>query len=511
MSTENVVMSIIDQHGLRKSGKRFVGPCPECGGSAKSDKFQIRLDGGFKCYACSFRGDILTWLTKKEGLSCPDAHDKANKECRMNTTCAVAETCRHGNTINSAPKKQFRRKKKTALPYSSTPAGREKIAQLPTINPSFPPAEWVAYFTALAEKANSTLLANQEQMDYLASRGIDSAAVSRFRLGWLNHQYRVPKKDICLPIDDGKDKLWVPGDLLIPIMKKNSLHRIRIRRTPESRAKFIQDLKYCWIKGSGNLPLAIPAMHDRPRGAVIVEAELDGFAIAAAHHDVVVVAIGTVAAGIDQVMHTYLAGLPVILVALDAEQQAVDALQAWKNEFPTAKFWPTPSGKDAGEYYQQGGDLKEWIEAGLPPKLPSSASQQVPVQDRPFPPARKLNGGEGEEGLQRVDGMGEVTEVELTTGKTIYLVNEKNHVWDEMSAKGMAVFTRYEMERLKAATSTMNDEERIAAAAAVIEAKEMFGGYISRGVADISAQAVAKKIDHYGYQLEEYPPAEPPG
>lgn len=67
-------------------------------------------------------------------------------------------------------------------------------------------------------------------------------------------------------------------------------------------------------------------------------------------------------------------------------------------------------------------------------------------------------------------------------------MNEKNHVWDEMSEKGMAVFTRYEMERLKAATSTMNDEERVAAAAAVIEAKEMFGGYISRGVAcDVAA------------------------
>lgn len=488
MSIENIVMSIVDQNGLRRSGKRFVGPCPECGGSPKSDKFQIRLDGGFKCYACPFRGDIITWLTKREGLSCPDAHDKAGKECRINTTCSVAETCRHGKATGSSPKKQFTRKKKQAIPYSSTFAGREKIAQLPTLNPSFPAAKWVGYFTTIAENANATLLSNQEQLAYLASRGIDQAAVSRFGLGWLNHQYQVPKKAIDLPIDDGKEKLWVPGDLLIPIMKKSSIHRIRIRRTPESRAKFLKDLKYCWIKGSGNLPLAIPAMHDRPRGAVIVEAELDGFAIAAAHPDVVVVALGTIDGGIDPLLHTYLTSLPVILVALDAEQKALNLMAAWKNAFSTVKFWPTPSGKDAGEYYQQGGDLKEWIEAGLPPKLPSAASPSAPGQDGPLSPARKLNGGEGEEGLQGEGEREDVTEIELSTGKIIYLVNEKNHVWDEMSAKGMAVFTRYEMERLKAATSTMNDEERVAAAAAVIEAKEMFGGYISRGVAcDVAA------------------------
>jgi hypothetical protein len=170
-------------------------------------------------------------------------------------------------------------------------------------------------------------------------------------------------------------------------------------------------------------------------------------------------------------------------VALDAEAKSKQGVDRWKNSFRHARYWPTPKAKDAGDYFRDGGDLHEWIESGLPPKSVSSSppASSAPLQDEAFSPGRMLNGGEGKKDILADENKPKYIEVTLSNGKIIYLVESKDTVWEMMSAEGMPVFTRYELEKLKAATAAMTKEKRIEAAMAAIEVKEIFGGYISRG------------------------------
>jgi hypothetical protein len=184
------------------------------------------------------------------------------------------------------------------------------------------------------------------------------------------------------------------------------------------------------------------------------------------------------------------------LVALDAEAKSKPAVDAWKRTYRHARFWPTPKAKDAGDFFKRGGDLKAWIESGLPSKSSVSAagspapspqhavSSPAPLppssQDGAFSPVRQQNGGKGEK-ENTTEDTHKCIEITLSNGKVIYLVERKNETWDRMSAEGKPVFTRYELEKLKAATAALDGEQRIKAAMAAIEAKEVFGGYITKG------------------------------
>lgn len=510
MNTATIVEKIAEDYSLRRRGKLYAGRCPFCGGSKSSDKFNIRPDGGYLCRGCGEKGDIIKWLRNQEGklpdeqLSCPDAHDRAGRKCRMSSSCPARDKCRYGDKSGNAKSTRGgNRGRRTARPYQHV---NEDHKVIPEIVPEFPRAIWTSWMESFVAKCHDQLLQSPEELAYLSSRGIDGDAVDRLSLGWVSHQHKVPKKDIGLEIgDDGKTYLWVPEGLLIPIYDDNGgLHRVRVRRPLAAREKFIPDLKYVWLKGSGNLPMVIMPDGD-PRGAVIVEAELDAIAIAAAHGEVISIAVGTLHGGVGPDLFAILTNIPVILVALDAEGKSKKAVDAWKRTFRHAGFWPTPQEKDAGDYFKRGGDLREWIEAGLPPKslsVVNSATIPTPgssLQDRTISPGRKHNGGQGERNIymdkenkgnekneqkkqnSKNENDEKCVEITLSNKKVIYLVETKNDVWDRMAAEGKPVFTRHELDKLKAATATMNPEQRIKAAMSAIDAKEVFGGYISRG------------------------------
>jgi DNA primase len=240
---------------------------------------------------------------------------------------------------------------------------------------------------------------NSEALAWLGKRGISSQTADRFGLGWLGHDFRVRREMIGLSPRNGKPELWVPGGLLIAIYDDNRIHRLRVRRTDQARGKFLPDLKYVWLEGSGNEPMVIrPA--GKIRGAVIIEAELDAIATAAAHDQVLVIAIGSVSTGLPASLRAELEALPVILVALDADP-AKDGktgagpkwISRWQNGFRQAKFWPVPEGKDPGHYAELGGNLRLWIEAGLVPELPLPAASH----EQPLSPVCVTSGDGGKE------------------------------------------------------------------------------------------------------------------
>ncbi len=390
---QNIIEQIASKYNLKRRNGKYIGPCPECGGSASSDKFNIRDDGGFKCYSCDFKGDIITWLRKKEGMSCPRAHEEAGKACGS-SSCSIKSTCRVGGGSGN---RQYR-------PKSVAPVEQSQ-PQLAAAEIKDPQEKWQIWALSLLEIAQKQIKTRKNDLEWLKKRGIDTDAVKRFGLGWLAKNSKVDRTSIGLPPrNDKKPHLWVPDGLLIPIFdKKGNLHRLRVRRSEQSRSRFLPDLKYVWLEGAGTAPLALrPPEKEKIRGAVIVEAELDAMAVASNHSQVLVVALGTVRAGLPADLRSEIAGMPVILVSLDADQgkdgktgAGPQAIAAWTQEFRQAKFWPVPDGKDPGNYAELSGDLHNWIEAGLPPVPVTSDLIPILCHDENLSPECNSSKGNG--------------------------------------------------------------------------------------------------------------------
>jgi DNA primase len=78
-----------------------------------------------------------------------------------------------------------------------------------------------------------------------------------------------------------------------------------------------------------------------------------------------------------------LRGAASILVSLDFDEAGGRASwQFWLSNYPNAKRWPTPKGKDPGDYYQQGGNIRAWIEAGFSNEKPQNQNDEAVS---PFP------------------------------------------------------------------------------------------------------------------------------
>jgi hypothetical protein len=218
---------------------------------------------------------------------------------------------------------------------------------------------------------------------------------------------------------------------------------------------------------------------------VVVEAELDAMAVAAAHHQVVVVALGTVQGGVPDGLRHALEQLPAILVALDAdagrEGAGPKAVKAWLRTFRQARFWPVPQEKDAGDYAKNGGDLTQWVEVGLPQQVRAGKVDEK-KQDLVFCPDSRQR-GTGEEKLQVKDAPGGSLErvISLHDGREIYIVDNEED-WHRLTEMGRVVFSENELARLQQACVAMDEATRRSFVLQVVNAKEVFpGAWIREG------------------------------
>lgn len=465
----SILQEISARYGLRRGSGRYSGPCPECGGNTGSDRFVIKDDGGFKCYACNFKGDIVTWLRRMEGKTCPDAHEAAGLACRS-ASCPVRGTCRLGDGSGRRPAR---------IPRSVHPPRENEAPALPVLQPRTPQQIWLDWATGLAGKAAANLASHPDIIAWLGRRGIQPWTADRYRLGWLAHDLRIKRSALGLPPRDGKDKIWIPGGLLIPAFDEAGfLNRLRIRRTESARKRFLPELKYVWIEGSGTAPMALgPA--ENSRGTVIVEAELDALAVAAAHQQVNVVALGTVSAGLPEGLSRRLRQSPVILVALDADPgrdgkpgAGPAAISAWIRQYRQARFWPVPAGKDPGEYAEQGGDLRLWVESGLIPEVKTPPSHDLSLSPgNPQPGRRGENSPPSED--PPVSASPRHYILALPDGRDIHITDNKD-IWSLLADEGNVVFSENELKKFQAACSRMDRPQRLLAAMQIVDIKQIF-------------------------------------
>jgi len=325
-----------------KSGPEYWSPCPGCGGD---DRFHVwpeaRGNGSYWCRQCGKHGDDVQFRVDFMGMEYPEAFEAAGREKPVNFIKRPA------------------------------PALNKPVFTPATIND--PSSAWQARAAKLVAESHAALLDNPSGLAYLAGRGIALDAVKQFQLGAVagekgySCRFRSRKAWGLEPIqrEDGRPKaLWIPRGLLIPYIIDGRVQRIRIRR-PDADLKTKKDVRYYVMPGSSMGPMCISSGQ---RAAVVIEAELDAMAVAAAAGDLAaVVALGSSSTRPDQSCWPVLQNALRILVAMDFDQAGAKAWHWWQEQFPAARRWPVPAGKDPGDAVAVGVDLRAWIDAGLPP------------------------------------------------------------------------------------------------------------------------------------------------
>jgi len=381
------MMNLLDLYQADAPGKVFAaagnkeyrGPCPLCGGTDRFGVFPQQNDGvgSFFCgrqkgggNGCGIGGDAISYLRQVRKLTYHQACDFLGIEAKGSN------------------------KRSTKFRYlPETPASRQEIF-VPE-DKKFPaevvdPQLWQTKGQEFVEKCHQALQNRPMSIVYLKNRGIGPQSIKKHKLGFwggderngLEYQtsYR-PRTAWGLSKEkneNGKPRMMaLPAGLVIPYFVDGLLHRITIRlikpdpKTPKK--------KYHYVTGSiRDLWLTNPTA----KAFVTHEAELDCIAIEEAAGDLVgTVGIGSTGVRPDLCAATALQQSLCILGGLDfdgigskASQAVIQSGEWWQETYQQYRRWPVPTGKDAGEFFQSGGNLRLWIMAGLPDFL-------VPAQD----------------------------------------------------------------------------------------------------------------------------------
>lgn len=333
------ILSLIqaDGHSFKRvsstGGGEYAGACPFCGGN---DRFRVWSNKGrFWCRGCGKAGDSVQYIRDTRGLSYAEALKYLGME---------------GNHKNTA------RKKKTKFTFSPEDKGS-------------PPALW-------QEKAEKFLLWTQAQLwtpggaaalDTLTGKGLTRETIRAAGIGANTGErggdiYRNFASWGLPPAykENGNlRKIWIPQGIVIPFID-DGIKRLRLRRdNPQDGQRYIV------VHGSTSRPLILGKERT---SFLIVESELDGWlcwqeagALAG------IIALGSASAKPDKTTHEILHNAGKILIALDYDAAGAKASYSfWPQTYKgKAIRWPTPAGKDASEAWQEGINIKAWVEAGL--------------------------------------------------------------------------------------------------------------------------------------------------
>jgi DNA primase len=361
-------------------GGEYHSPCPGCHGT---DRFHVwpeenNGEGSYWCRQCNKTGDAIQFLRDFENLSFQEACARLGKEIERKRpqpfktpqipTQLQAPPSSASASDSSAPSASPRR---AAAPEPYAPGPATPGPSRPWRDKAAAFVDWCHSHLMYIPPTNRVRPATPGAMEcrtWLEARGINDMEMKHFRLGFNPGENGAdifrPRQTWGLEPDikpNGQPKrLWFPIGLVIPLYFEDQVLRIRIRR-PHA-----DDPRYYIIPGSDMRCL----MKKYPYGRfayIIVESELDAILIDNQASDMTgVIALGNASRKPDVVTWAALSTASSILVALDADKAGQDASQWWLAQYPQARLCPVPQGKDPGEAYQQGVDIRAWIQSHLP-------------------------------------------------------------------------------------------------------------------------------------------------
>ncbi len=315
-------------------GGEYASPCPFCGGKDRFRTWPEQGESGkWWCRMCGRSGDEIQYLRDFRKMTFRDACQFLGREIGASSFPQEKGSSRH-----------------TWQPRET----------------SMPSDIWQAKARELIDRSISTLWAQRGRqiLNFLTEkRGLKPETIKAFSLGWLpEDRWQITKgwgfEEVLK--DDGKPKkLWFPRGMTIPLCQEDRVLRVRIRR-PKSDG----DPRYYLFRGSDTRAMILG------RGnpvSMILESELDAILVHQEAGDLVnLVALGNAQTRPDHQAAGLLDKSQLILVALDADRAGgAESWRWWQGQFPQAKRWPPVKGKDPGEMWIAGMNLRTWTEAAL--------------------------------------------------------------------------------------------------------------------------------------------------
>lgn len=358
----------------RKTASEMCGPCPVCGGR---DRYTVFVDQGegrgtWYCRKCERGGDLIEFYRHVEGMGYHDA-------------CKAADM---PNPTRSAAPRQGRRKPQglTAAPCTAADRASGEVLCRDA---------WRIKAGEFMERCAAHLTPDSPAGRWLAARGLPQESWRSYGLGYNPGENGKPcsmRARKAWGLADGAPRnggqarraLWLPRGIVIPHLSGRQTDRLRIRRNNEDLTGSLAGMKYYVVPGSEMTPLLLPCRGGvLPPDAcgVVVEAELDAMAVHHAAGDLALCLASMTAKirHLPQAVMDALRRCAVILVALDygdASGAGAEGWNIWRETFPQARRWPVPAGKDPGEAFARGVDLRAWVASGLPPALADMATRR---------------------------------------------------------------------------------------------------------------------------------------
>lgn len=450
----DILRRFVDGTKIKKASARFGGeyhsPCPKCGGKDRFCVFpeqpgghiamQNGITGTWACPRhCEAGGDAIELLMWAGGLTFREACDELRIDLHERT-------------------QEERRKYRPLRPLPA----RNTDTWTPT-SYATPPDAWTTQATKLASEAHTRLLETPAVLSYLAKRGLPLDAVRRYGLGYIEGE---DKEGTCIyrqrsafglqPKErDGKlvRALRIPRGITIPCWSDDThtqALRIRIRKRNTDLAE--GEDKYILIAQPAppySAPLRLAPIGVVPELATwaVVESELDAMLI---HHasggKVGALSILTASGKPDAAAHAALSAAARILMVMDWDAKPDGTIPTaknwlwWRDRYPQARIWPVPEGKDPGEAFAKGVDIREWLRGGCPASCPMDDTHEAPVQPQPGAVGALSDGNAvvgGEDGLSLPDYLPRsaipadvLSFARLWRGKPIRFVRDGNGGWE---------------------------------------------------------------------------------
>lgn len=274
------------------------------------------------CFGCHKSGDVIDWLCLRQNLGFREA-------------CQVL----NGNSVVSI--------KKSPVPSSTRSV---------TVD-----ASWQQAGEKILTQAQKFLWSGScgHTLDYLHKRGLQDDTLKYWGVGYNPATYRV--QDVST---SGGHPLVVCRGIVIPARVGGSLQGLKIRQADGCTPKYIQV--------AGSRPALFGADTLNKSVAILCEGEFDAMLLWQEAGDIV--GVGTTTGGAktwQKGWAVYLLSAQQILIAYDTDPTGEEAANFMTSLSSRARRVRVPNGKDVTEFWQSGGNLREWVLSLVGKTLPN--------------------------------------------------------------------------------------------------------------------------------------------
>lgn len=297
-------------------GGEWAGPCPFCGGQ---DRLRVQPDRGlWWCRQCSPNEhwqDVIAYVQQHEGVDFQEAVSRLS-EGRLSVSQTKVAPLAHKAKVQSA--------------------------------------DWLSRAleaTADCERALwSRKPASQCVLTWLHQRGLKDDTLKAWRIGYNDSSRSI-------------GGLWVESGVTIPYFDgRNTLHAINVRRPDKFLKAYPRADKYKMISGSKRVLFGTQYLNGLP-DVVITEGEFDAILTwQEARGQVDVLTMGAAKGVPTETWLFYLLTGQRFYIATDNDPAGNEAARRWSEllgERSSRQF--PPVGKDVTEFWQKGGDIRQWI------------------------------------------------------------------------------------------------------------------------------------------------------